>query len=198
MTSSPGSDFQALKQEIRKAAQARRARLPDREQRSRQINARLVALPEFQAARSIAFYISVRSEAQTRPALQAALAAGKKVVTPYCEDGRLRLVRIENEAELEIGAYQIPEPAAAIRGLPERAVSAAELDMIVVPGIAFDRDGNRLGHGAGYYDKLLAEVGPATKLVALAFECQLVDRVPTQSHDVRMHRIVTEAEVIDV
>ncbi len=193
MSPLPAAEAQALKQQIRKAAQARRALLTDRPGRSREITARLFALPEFQAARSLAFYVSIRNEVDTRPALLAALAMGKTIAVPYCQDNRLHLVRIEQESELETGTYQIPEPAADLRHRPERSVEPAELDLVLVPGVAFDRQGNRLGHGAGYYDRLLADVRSPALLVALAFDCQIVDSVPTEPHDVRMHRIVTES-----
>jgi len=74
-------------------------------------------------------------------------------------------------------------------------VDVEELDLIMVPGVAFDRRGGRSGHGMGYYDKLLEHARPDTPLVALAFECQLFEEVPTAEHDVYMDKVVTEAAV---
>jgi 5-formyltetrahydrofolate cyclo-ligase len=68
----------------------------------------------------------------------------------------------------------------------------------VVPGVAFDRCGNRLGHGAGYYDRLLALASPSATLIGLAFDCQMVDSIPVEPHDVRMHYLITESGVYKV
>jgi 5-formyltetrahydrofolate cyclo-ligase len=67
--------------------------------------------------------------------------------------------------------------------------------MVVVPGVAFDRSGGRLGHGKGYYDKLLVRIRPDAHIVAVAYECQLFPEVPMLPHDVRMHKVVTESAV---
>jgi 5-formyltetrahydrofolate cyclo-ligase len=76
-------------------------------------------------------------------------------------------------------------------------VGVEELDLVVVPGVAFDRAGGRMGHGKGYYDKLLEHARPDTPLVALAFECQLFPEIPAEAHDVFMDKVVTEAAVYE-
>jgi len=195
MSSAFNTDLRLLKQQLRQEAQSRRALLRDRTGRSQEVTARLLALPAFVSARAIAFYVSVRNEVDTRPALLAALAQKELIAVPYCHEGRLQLVRIENQDELTAGTYRIPEPAVELRERFDRQVKPAELDLVIVPGVAFDRAGNRLGHGAGYYDKLLADVGPQTKLVALAFDCQIVGSVPTEPHDLPMHFVLTESTV---
>jgi 5-formyltetrahydrofolate cyclo-ligase len=88
--------------------------------------------------------------------------------------------------------YKILEPRANLRELPEKRVDISEVDLIMVPGVAFDRRGARMGHGFGYYDKLLEHARPDTPLVALAFECQLFPEIPTQPHDIFMDKIITE------
>jgi 5-formyltetrahydrofolate cyclo-ligase len=186
----------SAKSHLRQAAQARRAALDGRSERSARIIKQLLALPEFAVAKRVLFYVAVRSEVETHAALLAGFAAGKLVSVPYCLDGRLKLVRLENAAELQLGAYRIPEPSIELREQPERRVLPAGVDLVIVPGIAFDREGNRIGHGAGYYDKLLAEVNSSTTLVGLAYDCQMVDRIPSEPHDVRMHYVITESEVI--
>ncbi len=75
-------------------------------------------------------------------------------------------------------------------------IAPENLDVILVPGLAFDRLGGRIGHGKGYYDRLLAQVDPRTALISPAFECQIVEKCPMESHDCRVHVIVTENEVI--
>src|SRR5262249_39979161 len=91
--------------------------------------------------------------------------------------------------------YRILEPKAELRGLREKQVSPDELDLILVPGVAFDRNGGRTGHGKGYYDKLLQHARAHAPLVALAFECPLFPEIPMQPHDIFMDKIVTEDAV---
>ena len=91
--------------------------------------------------------------------------------------------------------YKILEPRAELRALESKRVAVEDLELVMVPGVAFDRRGGRMGHGKGYYDKLLEHARPDTPLVALAFECQLFPEVPMQAHDVFMDKIITELAV---
>jgi len=84
-----------------------------------------------------------------------------------------------------------------LRLLPDKQCTAEELDLVMVPGVAFDRRGARMGHGKGYYDKLLQHARPDTPLVALAFECQLFPEVPVAGHDIFMDKIITESAVYE-
>ncbi|MEZ6074038.1 MAG: 5-formyltetrahydrofolate cyclo-ligase, partial [Pirellulales bacterium] len=87
------------------------------------------------------------------------------------------------------------EPLVALQDDATRQVDPATLDLVVVPGVAFDRSGRRLGHGFGFYDRLLARVAEATKLTAIAFECQMFDILPHEPHDVTVDVVVTESNV---
>ena len=195
------SDFsseamQERKKEIRSQAHARRSAQENKDELSREICARFVALPEYVRARTVMYYIDVRSEVRTRHDLPQALTQGKKIVVPWCNDqGELELFHLENMNELAIGMYKILEPAPALRLLPAKQVKAQELDLIMVPGVAFDRTGARMGHGKGYYDKLLQHARPDAPLVALAFECQLFPEIPTAAHDIFMDTIITESAI---
>lgn len=191
------SDVQSRKQQIREQAHAARNAQPDKEALSGQIVDRFMALPEYARARTVLFYVDVRSEVRTRQHFPAALASGKRIVIPYCVDGELELFHLESMEELAIGMYKILEPKPELRTVPEKKVPVAELDLIMVPGVAFDRKGGRSGHGKGYYDKLLEHARPDAPLVALAFECQMFDEVPTAGHDVYMDKVVTEAAVYE-
>ena len=91
--------------------------------------------------------------------------------------------------------YRILEPKSELRTVAAKRVDVSEIDLIIVPGVAFDRSGGRTGHGKGYYDKLLEHARPDAPLVALAFECQFFDEIPTEEHDIFMDRIITEAAV---
>jgi 5-formyltetrahydrofolate cyclo-ligase len=189
-------DIQARKKAIREQAHANRNAQPDKDELSRQICQKLVALPEYQAARAVLYYVDARSEVRTRHYLPEALTHDKKIVVPYCvESGELELFHLRNMDELALGMYRILEPKPELRALPEKRIDVRELDLIVVPGVAFDGRGARMGHGFGYYDKLLWQARPDTPLVALAFECQLFDEVPMAEHDIFMDRILTEKEV---
>lgn len=185
-------DSSNLKQQIREQAHANRNAQENKDELSREIVARCMALPEYQQAKTVLFYLDVRSEVRTRNDLDNALASGKKIVVPYCVDGELELFHLTNPEELAIGMYRILEPKAELRTVDAHKVDVKEIDLIIVPGVAFDREGGRTGHGKGYYDKLLEHARPDTPLVALAFECQLFDKIPMQDHDVYMDKVITE------
>ena len=185
-------DSSNLKQQIREQAHANRNAQENKDELSREIVARCMALPEYQQAKTVLFYLDVRSEVRTRNDLENALASGKKIVVPYCVDGELELFHLTNPEELAIGMYRILEPKAELRTVEAHKVDVKEIDLIIVPGVAFDREGGRTGHGKGYYDKLLEHARPDTPLVALAFECQLFEKIPMQDHDVYMDKVITE------
>lgn len=186
------------KQQIREQAHAARRALENKDELSVQITDRVMALPEYQRAAVVMYYIDVRAEVRTRHALPAALASGKTIIVPWCnEHGELELFRLASMDELELGMYRILEPRPELRLLPEKQIAPHELDLILVPGVAFDRQGGRTGHGKGYYDKLLQHARPDAPLIALAFECQLFPEIPMQDHDIYMDKIVTESAVYE-
>jgi 5-formyltetrahydrofolate cyclo-ligase len=193
----PSSDPHARKQAIREEAHRRRRQQADKDAVSLQIMDRVATLPAYQAARTVMYYIDVRDEVRTRDALPSALASGKRIVVPYCVDGELELFHLESMDELELGMYRILEPRPELRDVAAKKVPVEVLDLILVPGVAFDRQGGRTGHGKGYYDKLLEHAPPRTPLVGLAFECQLFPEIPTQAHDIFMDKVVTESAVYD-
>ena len=189
------SELLELKNQLRRKAYDARNAQPDKDEVSRRAIATLVDLPEYQQAQTVLWYIDCRSELRTQHALPEALASGKRIVVPYCVDGELELFHLQSMDELSIGAYKILEPRVELRALPEKKIRADELDLIMVPGVAFDRRGARMGHGFGYYDKLLEHARVNCPLVALAFECQMFPEIPTAPHDVFMDKIITEAAI---
>ena len=180
---------------IRTAAHAARKAQPDKEAVSARISDRVMEMPQYRDAHCVMWYVDVRDEVRTRHALPEALTQGKKVVVPYCVDGELELFWLESMDELELGMYRILEPRAELRSVQEKRVLPQELDFVMVPGVAFDREGGRTGHGKGYYDKLLQHARPDAPLVALGFECQLFPEIPMQPHDIFMDAVVTEEAV---
>jgi 5-formyltetrahydrofolate cyclo-ligase len=191
-------DWQQQKKAIREQAHANRKGQDNKDELSQKICETFAALPEYQAAGTVLFYIDVRTEVRTRQYLATALGHGKKIAVPWCRsDGHLELFALTSIDELEVGMYKILEPRQNLRELPEKRVDIKEIDLIMVPGVAFDRRGARMGHGFGYYDKLLEHSRPDTPLVALAFECQLFSEIPTQPHDIFMDKIITERAVYE-
>jgi 5-formyltetrahydrofolate cyclo-ligase len=192
------ADIVERKRVIREQAHANRNAQENKDGLSNVICERFMALPDYAKSKTVMFYIDVRAEVRTRHSLPAALASGKTIVVPWCNDkGELELFRLADMNELSVGMYKILEPKPELRGLPEKQCRAEELDVVMVPGVAFDRRGGRMGHGKGYYDKLLQHARPDTPLVALAFECQLFPEIPVASHDIFMDKIITETAVYE-
>ena len=194
MTSPQLSDLFERKKQIREQAHANRKAQEEKDELSAAICDKFVALPEYASAKTVMYYIDVRTEVRTRQHLPLALASGKRIVVPYCVNDVLELFPLEDMDELAIGMYRILEPRDELRSVAAKRVPVEELDLVMVPGVAFDRRGARMGHGKGYYDKLLEHARLDTPLVALAFECQLFPEIPTQDHDVFMDKIITERE----
>jgi 5-formyltetrahydrofolate cyclo-ligase len=184
------------REDIRRAALARRdaLTLETRHAHTRAIAARFWALPDTAAARILLVSLSVGSEVATQSLVAEARRRGLRVAVPVTLAAERRLLAVEfpGDERLEPGPFGIPQPRSDAR-VP---VPADRLDLIVVPGAAFDARGNRLGWGAGYYDRLLAGRRSGVPVVALAFECQIVPAIPSEPHDVPMDVIVTEQRVI--
>jgi 5-formyltetrahydrofolate cyclo-ligase len=183
----------------RKAYDARNAQ-ERKDEVSRTIVERFMALPEYAAARTVMWYLDVRSEVRTRPHIGSALRDSKRIVVPYCtveEDGapRLGLWHLASMDELVAGTWSILEPPCARWEEPGKEVPPTELDLVMVPGVAFTRDGARMGNGQGYYDRLLKRVRSDAPLVALAYESQLFPELPVGRHDVYMDKVITENAV---
>lgn len=183
------------KTELRARGLAARQRQPHRKELSHTIAASLTRLDEYQAARVVMFYVSVPSEVHTLPLIAGALDQDKCVVVPYMEASRICLFRLSATDELAPGQFNILEPRRELRAEPGRSLDAHQIDLVVVPGVAFDRQGGRLGHGRGYYDELLKRLHPEVPRIGLAYECQLFDEIPMLPHDVPMHKVITERMV---
>lgn len=162
--------------------------------KSQLIRERFRSLAEYQTARTVMLFATFGSEVDTFGVISDALHDGKTVVLPKVDRQRkeLRLYRILDPAELQPGCMKIPEPAVG----EDRRVSPEEIDLVAVPGVAFDYSGARIGYGGGYYDRLLGGMHKLPQLVVLAFEEQIVDEVPRESHDVLIDLIVTDQRTI--
>ncbi|MGA2061578.1 MAG: 5-formyltetrahydrofolate cyclo-ligase [Thermoguttaceae bacterium] len=183
------------KLQLRRSVAARRETQGGLDVLSRRIWDTILALPQFVRAQTVMTYLDIGSEVRTRPYVPELWRLGKSIVVPYCVARELRLFHLKNMDELSLGTWQILEPKPEWRKRAERHVNAAELDLILVPGVAFDRYGGRLGLGKGYYDRFLLHIRPDALKIAPAFECQLVDNIPVLPHDVRVDLVVTENAV---
>jgi len=186
---------QGLKHEIRRSAHARRDAQSDPEAASRVIFDRLAQMPEYVDARTVLSYVSFHNEVSTRQFLARVWSDGKRLAVPYCVGDCLELFRLESCDELAPRTLGILEPKADYLGRVDRRIGPGELDLIVVPGLAFDPQCGRIGYGKGYYDRLLRQVSAKTAVVAVAFACQVFPEVPVLGYDVRMDKVVTEREV---
>ncbi len=187
---------------MRRAAYDARNAQEDKDRVSELAVATLMGLPEYKAAQTVLWYLDCRSELRTRHALPAALASGQRVIVPYCTvddrgDNKLGLWWLKELGELVVGKWKILEPPRERWGEPGREMRTDEMDLVIVPGVGFGRDGARMGNGQGYYDRLLESVRPDCPLVALAYECQLFDNLIVSAHDVFMDKVVTESAVYE-
>lgn len=167
-----------------------------RQIKDRLIMDKVISLPDFLKAKTIFYFASFRSEVNTLPQIEEALRSGKRIVLPKVDNAnkRLKLYEILNTDEIKLGFWGIPEPEA----IPERERDINEVDLVIMPGVAFDTQGTRLGYGAGYYDKLLSGLKRNIPLIAIAYEEQIVDTLPSEDHDVRIDMIVTDKRIIVV
>ncbi len=164
-----------------------RAATPDERQAdSRRIQSRVLALPAFAEAKVVALYAPFLTEPETALLFSGARAAGKVAVFPgYAEQGEPELREVRDLSDLASGRHGFAHPR------PGSPVQAAAVDLFVVPGVAFDREGNRLGRGGGYYDRLLAAARPGAVRVGLCFDPALVERAVPEAHDVPVDYVAT-------
>jgi 5-formyltetrahydrofolate cyclo-ligase len=165
------------------------------QRRSEPIVAQLVELDAFRRAGSVMLYLPVRNEVDTTDAITRCLNDGKTLVLPRMDYERDRIVarRVDDMAtQLVLGRMDLVEPDPA----KTKVVAPDEIDLVVVPGLAFDRRGYRIGWGRGYYDAFLAVADARAVRVGLAYEFQVVDAVEHDGHDVPMHAVVTEGATV--
>lgn len=183
---------------LRREGMARRRGLTagQRQEKSAAIAERLIHAELFRQAESVFCYISMENEVHTEAVLEAALAAGKAVSIPYVLDkakGLMCAAQLQDMADLVAGEYNIPTLP------PEKVVPVepAAIDLVIVPGSAFDRAGHRIGMGGGYYDRFLGQAVRAVR-AAVAYECQLFDNIAADEHDQPMDYIFTEKNVYEI
>lgn len=185
----------------RQAYDARNAQ-ENKDELSRIIVEKFINLPEYAAAGTVMWYLDVRSEVRTRHMIGDAVNSDKRIVVPYCTvdekgDNKLGLWHLESMDELVVGKWKILEPPKDRWGEPGKEVDPKELDLIMVPGVGFDRRGGRMGNGQGYYDRLLENARPDTPLIALCFESQMFPEILVGPHDIFMDKVITEKAIYE-
>ena len=162
----------------------------ERRRRSEAIWRKVARLTAFRRARVVCCYVALPYEVQTWQMIERMLKKGKRVVVPVAQPRtkRLRLSEVRDPArELTRGAHGVFEPRpGAMRPVPVR-----DVELALVPGVAFDRRGHRLGHGHGYFDRFLSRLPRTTPTVGLAFRFQLFDRLPIAAHDRAVRTVLT-------
>jgi 5-formyltetrahydrofolate cyclo-ligase len=157
---------------------------------SEKVKKRLLAQPLVEMSRTVCVYASTGKEIRTGELMEELLAAGKKVCVPDWEGWRsgsgMRLIRINQVAELLTEGRIVPQPG-TIEG---RIVLTEEVDLFLVPGLAFDERGNRLGMGGGYFDRLLSGASPKASLIGLAHDFQVLPEIPREAHDIPMTAVI--------
>lgn len=183
---------QRAKQALRKQMRAVRAALPDSacDARSQAITRRILELDELEEASTVLAFASIRNEVRTRSLIDAMRVSGRRVALPRVVEGGLSLHLVESLDQLVDGAFSVPEP-------PETAPGIApdEVEFALIPALAIDPRGYRIGYGGGYYDKLLPALSKACAC-AVAYDFQLIAEVPDLPFDVAVDLIVTDSRVI--
>jgi len=156
--------------------------------KARAIKKKLFSLPAFKKVKIVMFYASKDEEAKTDEMIDEALGAGKRVALPRCTSLKTIIPKeiTDRKKDLEKGAFGICEPKEC-----KKDISTEEIDVIVVPGVAFDKKGARLGRGKGYYDRFLKNLSPDKVTIGLAFDFQIVENLPKDSHDIPVSQVIT-------
>lgn len=150
----------------------------------------VIGLELFRAARTLALYAPTRHEIDTTVIYHAALAANKRLCYPRVDQEHLRFFQVKSLAEMVVGHFGILEPAP-----DSREVAPEDLELMLLPGVAFDRRGFRLGYGRGYYDRYLGAPCFAGTKIGFGYDFQLLDSLPTEGHDQPMDLLVTDQKV---
>ena len=193
MSDVPAHRLKQRKRSIRREVIERRDALSseERAERSVRIAERTLALPEVERAGTVMAFWSFGSEVETAPLLERLHAAGKRVVLPRVEGGEVVAGRYETGDEVLAASFGAMEPTGEVTVEPE------DVDVVVTPGVAFDREGGRVGYGGGFYDRFLPRTRSDVAAIAVAFALQVVDEpLPRAGFDRRVDAIVTEDEVI--
>ncbi len=183
------------KKRVRNLVLARRGALTERErqEKSLHIEKQVLTLPEYEKAQTVMLFLNFRDEVETTALAEETLTRGKQLVLPRCAPQGILIPALirDLDQDIEPGTWGIREPR--LQGL--READPWTIDLVIVPGAAFDGQGNRLGYGGGYYDRFFGRLRPEVLRVAIAFATQVLPEVPVDPHDQKMSILVTEEGV---
>lgn len=187
----------SLKAQQRLQAYSARNAQTDKDAVSHRICEKILLLPAYQQAKTVLWYLHCRSEVRTQMTLLTQLTTSKRIAIPYCtEDAQgfntLGCWHLQDFTELVTGSWGILEPPNYRWHAVGKDIAPELLDVLLVPGVAFDRQGGRLGNGAGYYDHLLPQLRADALVVGICYESQLLDQCVMEPHDVYMNCVITE------
>lgn len=159
-------------------------------QRSHEIIRKLLVTRIFQKSKNILFYMPIQNEVDTKPLIELVLKKDKNVMVPRVEDEKtMEAYKISSLGDLIVGKFGILEAKKSCEKFQKK-----DIDLVVIPGIAFDESGHRIGFGQGYYDTFLK--GIRARKIALAYDFQIVENIPREEHDITMDLIITPTRAI--
>ena len=185
------------KKSLRKKVLEKRSKLSKKDiiEYSEIIANKLYEMDYYKNAKRLMSFISFKDEIHTHEIIKTSISEGKSIVVPitFPERKELKVSEVLDFSELEIGFYDILTPKEEFI----RFVDPSTIDLILMPGVVFAKDGYRIGYGGGYYDRFLSKLDKKVMKIALAFDLQIVDTVPTESFDIPVDIIITEKRVIN-
>lgn len=186
----PGDDKAALRAAIRETR--RSIPQPERDAAASAIARAIASVPELAGAGVVLAYCANAEEIDPAPAVEELRARGARIAYPRVTGpGTLDLHEVGDVCELAPGAFSLDEPAAH-----HPAVDPRDVDAVLVPGVVFDLRGHRVGYGGGFYDRLLADLAPECVRIGLAFDSQVVGRLPEEEHDIAVDVLVTPTRLV--
>lgn len=161
--------------------------------KSIEITQKLIKLDQFKASQAVMCYMDFKNEVMTKHIIDNCFNLGKRVVLPLVDtiNGTRRIVPYEVvnlPQDVRPGVFGILEPRKGSAGI----FNSEEIDLVIVPGVAFDLRRNRIGYGAGFYDRFFESVSPKCAKIGIAFEFQIYDEVPVEEHDIPLDLVITE------
>lgn len=177
------------KEELRKKFKIIRDNISNRDKKSSEIIKRLINTKEYQKSKVIALYSNISSEVETKELIKISLENKKVVLPKINKDNTMDFYEIKYLKDLEIGAFNIKEPKVKNK----KPIKKEEIDLIIIPGICFDKNRNRIGYGKGYYDKYLSNTN--IKKIGLCYEEQITKEIKSDKTDIRLDYLITEIKI---
>lgn len=188
-------NIKELKKEIRKSIIEKRNKIKNKDKTSmdKKIIESFKKEDSYKKARGIFIYIGFGSEINTKVIIEDALKKGKEVYVPKVKGKEMLLIKIDSLENLVTSSYGILEPIG-----DNNNFDVDKLDLLVMPGVAFDNSGNRIGYGGGYYDRFLEKNKTNAEKIVLAYEFQILNSINNEKHDVKVDKIITEERIINI